>query len=172
MLNAPATVAVLLALPVALIGRSDRLGFIKEEVARIDQDRSLTVDSLDLAVASGVSLDGGGILMYYYRGNQLVKIMEQCFPSYGMTLTQYYFHNDTLMLIRDREDDHPLTPDSSGIDPTRLEKRFEASYYMWTAEEDLAREQYGTRVLSEGPCGTKEWEPTVQRLIDLAPRQR
>ena len=167
-----ATIAVLLALPVALKGQSDKLGFIRDEVARIDQDRSLTVDSLDLGVATGVWLDGGGTIIYYYRGARLVKIEEQCFPSYGMTLTQYYFHNDTLMLIRDREDDHPLTLDSAGIDPTRLEKRFEASYFMWTVEKDLAREQYGARVLSEGPRGIKEWEPTVQRLVSLAPRRR
>ncbi|MBL7954896.1 MAG: hypothetical protein JNJ91_07635 [Flavobacteriales bacterium] len=172
MLKAPATVVVLLALPVALMGQSDRLAFIREEVAQIDKDRTLNADSLDLGVATGVWLDGGGTITYHYRGDRLVKIEEQYFPSYGMTLTQYYFHNDTLMLIRDREDDHPLTPDSSGVDPTRLEKRFEASYYVWTLEQDLAREQHGTRVLSEGPCGTKEWAPTVQRLIGLAPRRR
>jgi len=166
------TIIALVLLPTIVVGQTNRLDFIKQQVASIDTDRSLTVDTVDLAVATGVWLDGGGAITYHYHGNRLVKIEEEYFPSYGRILTQYYFHEDTLMLVRDLEDNHPWLPDSSGVDPTRLVRQFEAAYYMWTVDEDVAREQTGVRVLSEGPCGNLEWEPTVQRLLDMAPRAK
>jgi hypothetical protein len=161
---------LLLVLPCMAFGRSSRLYFIQEHVASIDADSSLTIDTLDLA-AIGEWPDGGGAITYYYRGRHLVKIEEDHYPSYGRARTQYYFREDTLMLVRDREDHHPWLPDSTGLDRTRLVKQFEASYYMWTVEVDLARDQYGVRVLSEGPCGNLEWEPSVQHLIEQAPRR-
>jgi hypothetical protein len=161
-----------LLVPTAVAAQPGLLERIKQEVALIDQDTTLTVDELDVALAFGVHYDGGGLITYQYRGDRLVLIEEEVFPSYGRVLTQFYFHNDTLMLVRDREDDLPWLADSSAIDRTRLVKVFEVAYYMWTVDQDIEREQFGVRVLSEGPCGTLEWEPTVQRLVELAPRRQ
>jgi len=166
------TIALLLVLPSLAHAQVDRLTFIKQEVKAIDQDLTLEIDTLGLGTATGVYLDGGGEITYHYRDSRLVKIREDIFPSFGSTLTEYYFHNDTLMLIRDLEAHFPFLPDSTGLDHTRLVTKFEAHYYMWGVDEDVALEQTGVRVLSEGPCGNLEWEPTVERWIAIAPRQR
>lgn len=164
------TLAILLFCHVVVHAQSERLSFIKGQVQAINQDRTVVVDTLDLLETAAQPPDGGGEITYHYRQGRLVKIRSELFPSYGRYMTEYYFHNDTLMLVTERVD-HLFLSDSSGQDRTRLVNLFTAAYYLWTVDEEVGAERIGTRVLSEGVCGQKEWEPEVERLRSLAPRR-
>lgn len=154
-------------MPYVTQAQTDHLQMAMDQVALTDTDTTLAVDTLDLENAYGIALDGGGIITYHYRSDQLVLMQEEAFR----TLAQFYFHHDTLIFIRDREAHFVFTEDGVGIKQTRLETRFLSEEYFWTLDQPLHVVREGVRVLSEGPCGHLEWEPVLERLIRMAPRR-
>ena len=124
------TAIFLWLMPVWAFPQSNEVVWINKVVAQIEKDRSLLCVTVDASSIYGVDFDGGGEVLYCYLGKQLVKIREEIGLSWGRSSKEYYFHNDTIILCRVREELFPWTVDSSGMDHTRLFTSYEGAHYL------------------------------------------
>jgi hypothetical protein len=153
--------------PTALCAQPDQLERIKEVVFRIDTDTTLSVDTVEAATIYNVSLDGGGEVLYTYRGKELVKLSVGLGFSWGISTREYYFLNDTIILLREREELFPWNADSTGYDHTSLFMSYEATHYLWTWHIELEVKKQG----SPGWAGPPdEAEINLVRLLRFKPR--
>ena len=156
------TAILLWLMPVWAFPQSKEVVCINDAVAQIDRNPSLSCDSVEASSIYGVDFDGGGEVLYCYRGKKLVKIREEIGLSWGRSSTEYYFHNDTIMLFRVCEELFPWTVDSSGLDHTRLFTSYEGAHYLRTWRNELQVIERGVRAWS-GPHD--EAEMNLSRLL-------
>ncbi len=69
--------------------------------------------------------DGGQELTGFYNKGQLKKILYSVGLSYGMTTYEYYFSDNELLFVLERQDTYSQVKDSMG-----LEFVFEGRYYF------------------------------------------
>lgn len=155
-------VIILWLMPAWAFAQSTRVGQINIEVAHIDKDRTLSCDTLDASVIFKANFDGGGEVLYWYRGKELVKVREEIGLSWGRNTREYYFHNDTIMLFREREELFPWIADSSALDHSRLITGYEGTYYFWTWRNELLVNERGRR---SWPGPPDEAEIDLARLL-------
>ncbi len=118
----------------SLYGQKEEL--IKEislAVEKINTDSTYTVKILDndyFNKKSGEAPDGGQELSGYYKKGQIKKVVKTFGISCGHTIEQFYYENEQLIFVFVKQEVFPNASDSSRLDYTKLETKYEARYYF------------------------------------------
>ena len=103
---------------------------IQEEVQLIDNEKDYQIKTLNNEQFLGHMTDGGGQLIGYFKNGKISKIIERLGLSYGVKTYEYYFLNEKLILVSEKEEDFPDTNNTGTLDYTKVELAFEGHYYF------------------------------------------
>ena len=103
---------------------------IQEEVQLIDSEKNYQIKTLNNEQFLGHMTDGGGQLIGYFENKKISKIVERLGLSYGVKTYEYYFLNEQLILVIEKEEDFPDTNNTGTLDYTKVELVFEGHYYF------------------------------------------
>ena len=123
------TVAVMFFIPAMGQGIDDKIQIIKKRFTSINTDNAYSIVTLDNEEFLEQMTDGGGQLKGYLKGGGFSKIYENIGLSYCIQIREYYFWDNKLIFVFEKEDDFAL--DSLGtIDHTKTKAAFEGRYYF------------------------------------------
>jgi hypothetical protein len=74
--------------------------------------------------------DGGSELTGYFKNGQIKKIFEQIGISYCIRTFEYYFWDERLIFVYEKEEDFPFDEATGSLDFTKTELSFEGRYYF------------------------------------------
>jgi hypothetical protein len=103
---------------------------IQDKVELIDLEKNYETKVLNNEKFLDNMTDGGGQLTGYFKDGKIVKIVERLGLSYGVKTYEYYFANDELLLVKEKEEDFPDTENNGTLDYTKVELAFEGNYYF------------------------------------------
>jgi len=123
---------------ILLFGQSDeRIKVIRKLVEQINTDSVYHTKKLDneyFVTIKNEAADGGQELTGYYKNGEIKKIIYSVGISVCMRTFQYYFANNQLIFVFEKEEDNPEVKDSSGqfigFDYSKPEPAFEGRYYF------------------------------------------
>lgn len=110
--------------------QNDELESIKQAFWTINNDTALQRVTLQGDKFLGESVDGGGELVGYFKGDSIVKITEDVGLSFGVMKIEYYFKGGYLIFVYEKEKDFPYDDSTASFDYTRLSLVFEGKYYF------------------------------------------
>jgi hypothetical protein len=117
--------------------KDEKIKAIRKIVKSIDSDTNYTLKKLDneyFVNKKNEMTDGGQELTGYYKNGQIRKIIYGVGLSYGMKTFEYYFLENELIFVFEKQDTYLQLRDSSGeitgFDYTKLEPVFEGRYYF------------------------------------------
>lgn len=103
---------------------------IQEKIQSIDFEKNYDIKVLNNEKFVDHMTDGGGQLTGYFKDGKLVKVVERLGLSYGVITYEYYFSNEELLLVKEREEYFPDTENAGTLDYTKLELAFRGEYYF------------------------------------------
>ncbi|AGC78426.1 intein [Nonlabens dokdonensis] len=144
---------------------ANKLNQIKAKVEAIENNTSLTEHYFDWTKISGITLDGGGILRVWKDDNSEVhKIYRELGLSYGRTRLTIYLEKGVPIKIEEIEENFGRT--EQGMNYKELNEVFRVDIYVYDWEMDESKiERKGKRVMTETPCSTFDYEPTLKRAL-------
>lgn len=117
--------------------KDEEIKAIRRTVTSIDSDTNYTIKKLDndyFVHETNEAIDGGQELTGYYKNGQIRKIMYGVGLSYGTNKFEYYFLNNELIFVFEKQFTYLPLRDSSGnitgFDYTKLKSVFEGRYYF------------------------------------------
>jgi hypothetical protein len=120
-----------MAVPVLyLSGQDTKIQDIREKFQSINRDKNYTVLTLNNEEFLEQMTEGGGQLTGYFKGDSIYKIHERIGLSYCVLTTEYYFRNEHLIFVFEKEDVFPYIDSLATFDYTRTENTFEGRYYF------------------------------------------
>lgn len=99
-------------------------------VKQINQDKSLTIVTLENEEFLPHVTDGGGELIGYFKNGQIQKITRRIGLSYGIEMYEYYFTDEKLIFVYETLDGFLYTESSGKFDYTKTERNFVGRYYF------------------------------------------
>ena len=116
---------------------SEKIELINKTVETINSDTNYSIKKLDndyfVDVKNEVT-DGGQELTGFYKKEQIRKIIYAAGLSYGMTTYEYYFSDNELIFVFEKQDTYAQGKDSLGqfveSNYTKLEFAFKGHYYF------------------------------------------
>ncbi|MEO7121249.1 MAG: hypothetical protein ABIY62_09130 [Ginsengibacter sp.] len=110
---------------------------IRKKVEAINSDTNYSIKKLNndyfVDVKNEVA-DGGQELTGYYKKKQIKKIIYTVGISYVMTTYKYYFSDNKLLFVFEKQDTYAQIKDSlghsTGFNYSKLEFAFEGRYYF------------------------------------------
>jgi len=117
--------------------KEEKIKTIRKTVEKINTDTSYIVKKLDndyFVNQKNEATDGGQELTGYYKNGQVKKIIYVVGLSYGMTTYEYYYTDNQLLFVFQKQDTYAQVKDSlgqfTGYNYTKLEPAFEGRYYF------------------------------------------
>lgn len=95
----------------------------------IEQDKNYKTKILANEEFMKDMTDGGGELTGYFKDGKIDKIEERIVLSYGVIIYKYYFEDEKLIYIYNKEEYFPYIEETGGFDYNNLENGFEGNYY-------------------------------------------
>jgi hypothetical protein len=143
-------------------GQEKNLDQIDNKVKFIELDSTLVEKKFDWVEQTEITTDGGGILKVWRNEKQICKIVEEIGLSYGRIRTVIYLNDGIPIKIIETEEN--FGRENGEINYKELNEVFRAIIYVFDWENDQSKiERIGKRVLSDGPCSTFDYEPTIER---------
>jgi hypothetical protein len=109
---------------------SEKYPSLIDRVKEINQDKSLTIVTLENEEFLPQVTDGGGELTGYYKSGQIQKITRRIGLSYGVEIYEYYFTDGKLIFVYETLDGFPYVERSGKFDYTKTERNFIGRYYF------------------------------------------
>ena len=103
---------------------------IKKEIRIIDIDSSMQKGTLQNEEFLKDIPDGGGMMIAYFKNEQVRKIYVCVRLSYGTEIKEYYFMNNLLIFVYERFLSFLLYKAGNEFDYTRTETTFEGRYFF------------------------------------------
>lgn len=127
-----------LTLTTLLFGQTaERIAAVRKKVEAINTEKSYKIKKLDndyFVNVKNEATDGGQELSGYYNNGILKKIVYSVGLSYGMKTFEYFFSNDKLIFVFEKQDKFADVKDQSnqvtGLDHTKLESAYTGRYYF------------------------------------------
>lgn len=127
-----------LTLTTLLFGQTaERISAVRKKVEAINTEKSYQIKKLDndyFVNVKNESTDGGQELSGYYKNGKLKKIVYSVGLSYGMKTCEYFFSNDELIFVFEKQDQFADLKDKSnqvtGLDHTKLEPVYTGRFYF------------------------------------------
>jgi hypothetical protein len=135
---------------------TEKIKIIRATVERINRDSVYTIKTLDneYFLAHEGSTDNGQELSGYFKAGDLKKMIFRIGLSYAMRTTEYYFSDNQLIFVFEKEENYPELKDSLGefvgLDLSKLEPAFEGRYYFDKAKMTEAKITGKQRITDEG----------------------
>jgi hypothetical protein len=110
---------------------ADKIPAIRKTVEAINNDSGYQIRTRDndyFAEVKNEITDNGQELKGYYKNGRLKKMVYSLGLSVCMKTYEYYFLDNELIFVFEKEDDYPEKGD--GLDYSRLLNAFEARYYL------------------------------------------
>ncbi|MFA6023587.1 MAG: hypothetical protein WC781_05855 [Candidatus Pacearchaeota archaeon] len=122
---------------------------IQDKVQLIDSEKGYQVKILNNEQFLDQMTDGGGQLIGYLKDGKVVKIVEQLGLSYAVKTYRYYFSEDQLILVYEKDENFPYNETTQALNYTKLELAFEGRYFF-EKEKLIDTQTTGTKRFSEG----------------------
>lgn len=103
---------------------------IQEKTQVIDLENNYETKVLNNEKFLDHMTDGGGQLTGYFKDGKIAKIVERLGLSYGVITYVYYFSNEELILVKEKEEDFTDIENTGTLDYTKVELAFEGNYYF------------------------------------------
>ncbi len=129
---------------------TDKLLAVRTAVQAINNDSGYQIRMRDNDYFTDVkdeATDNGQELKGYYKNGVLKKMVYSLGLSVCMKTYEYYFSDNELIFVFEKEDDYP--PKGDGLDYSRLVNAFEARYYLDKGKV-FETKLKGTQRLDEG----------------------
>ena len=164
-----------LTLTTLLFGQTaERIAAVRKKVQTINTERSYQIKKLDndyFVNVKNEATDGGQELSGYYKNGKLKKIVYSVKLSYGMKIFEYFFSNDELIFVFEKQDQFEDIKDQSnqvtGLDHTKLESVYTGRFYFENSKL-FSIKQTGKEIFTKMDKKSKEAEllkdSTVFRL--------
>jgi len=123
---------------------------IKSSFQLINQDQTLKVIKLENEEFLQNVTDGGGILIGYFKNNDLCKIKLWIGLSYGVREFEYYLKNDLVSFIYEKENDFKYNSNTGTIEDNKPILAFEGRYYL-NKEKVIEVTTKGNKRFEENP---------------------
>lgn len=120
---------------------AERIATVRKKVETINTEKSYQIKKLDndyfVNVKNEVT-DGGQELFGYYKNGKLKKIVYRVGLSYGMKTLEYFFSDDALIFVFEKQNQFAALKDQSnqvtGLDHTKLKSVYTGRYYFENAK--------------------------------------
>jgi hypothetical protein len=109
---------------------SDKYPSLINRVKQINQDKSLTIVTLENEEFLPQGTDGGSEVTGYFKRGQIQKITRRIGLSYGIEIYEYYFTDEKLIFVYETLDGFPYVESSGKFDHTKTERNFIGRYYF------------------------------------------
>jgi hypothetical protein len=109
--------------------KDEKIKSIREKFQKINQDTSYRTKTLENEEFLDHMTDGGGDLTGYLKDKKIFKIFERVGVSYCVRTFEYYFWDEKLIFIYEKELDFKMN-DSTGFDYEKQTLAFEGRYYF------------------------------------------
>ncbi|KIA90516.1 hypothetical protein [Kaistella jeonii] len=127
-----------LTLTTLLFGQTaEKIAAVRKKVEAINTEKSYQVKKLDsdyFVNVNNETADGGQELSGYYKNGKLKKIIYSVGISYGMKTCEYFFSNDELIFVFEKQDQFAAINDQSnqgtGLDHTKLTSVYTGRFYF------------------------------------------
>lgn len=104
---------------------------IQNQVGQIDSIKDYQIKTLNNQQVLGEHItDGGAQLIGYYRDGKTSKIVEKLGLSFGVKTYEYYFFNNQLIFVHEKDENFPYDEKKDTFDYSKLESGFEGFYYF------------------------------------------
>jgi hypothetical protein len=158
------TLAILtIILPASVTGQNvnEKIRLIKSRFTSINQTSDYQVVSLSHEDFLENMTDGGGQLQGYFRKDEIQKIFESVGLSYCMQTKEYYFWDNKLIFVYEKEVSFKM--DSLGtLDHSKVGPVFEGRYYF--SDDKLISTQTKGRKLMDDSVALDSQTKEVQLL--------
>ena len=133
---------IFLTLTTLLFGQTaERIAVVRKKVEAINTEKSYHIKKLDndyFVNVKNEAADGGQELSGYYKNGKLKKIVYRVGLSYGMKTLEYFFSDDELIFVFEKQSQFAAIKDQSnqaiGLDQTKFESIYTGSYYFENAK--------------------------------------
>ncbi len=109
---------------------SDKYPSLIKRVKQINQDKSLTITTLENEAFLSQMTEGGGELTGFFKSGQIQKITRRIGLSYGVEIYEYYFTDGELIFVYETFDGFRHIERSREFDYTKTERNFVGRYYF------------------------------------------
>lgn len=120
---------------------AERIALVRKKVEAINTEKSYQTKNLDndyFVNLKNEATDGGQELSGYYKNGKLKKIVHSVGLSYGMKTLEYFFSDDALIFVFEKQSQFATLKDQSnqaiGLDQTKLESNYTGRYYFENAK--------------------------------------
>ena len=144
---------------------------ICKTVATINSDTIYSIKKLDndyFVEVKDEAADGGQELTGFYKQGKIKKMIYSVGLSYGMTTYTFYFLNDQIIFVLEKQDKFALVKDSigsaTGINYTKPEFAFEGHYYF-NKSKLFKSKKNGKELLVDEREGSKENKLLAQSKV-------
>ena len=127
-----------LTLTTLLFGQTaERIAAVRKKVEAINTEKSYQIKKIDnnyFVKVKNEATDGGQELSGYYKNGKIKKIVYSVGLSYGMKTSEYFFSNDELVFVLEKQDQFADIKDQSNqvteLDYTKLEPVYTGRFYF------------------------------------------
>ena len=120
---------------------AEKIATVRKKVETINTEKSYQIKKLDndyfVNVKNEVT-DGGQELSGYYKNGKLKKLVYSIGLSYGMKTLEYFFSDDALIFVFEKQSQFAAIKDQSnqvtGLYQTKLESVYTGRYYFENAK--------------------------------------
>lgn len=116
---------------------AERIATVRQKVEAINTEKSYKIKKLDndyFVSINNDAPDGGQELSGFYKNGKLHKIVYSVGLSYGMKTSEYFFSDDELIFVFEKQDQFANIKDQSnqviGLDHTKLKSVYSGRYYF------------------------------------------
>lgn len=154
-----------LALTTLLFGQTaQRIAVVRKKVEVINTEKSYQIKKLDndyFVSVKNEATDGGQELSGYYKNGKLKKIVYRVGLSYGKKTSEYFFSDDELIFVFEKQDQFADIKDQSnqvtGLDHTKLESVYTGRFYFENSKL-FSIKQTGKEIFTKMDKKSKEAE--------------
>ena len=141
-----------------------RIAAVRKKVETINTEKSYQIKKLDndyFVNVKNESTDGGQELSGYYKNGKVKKIVYSVGLSYGLKTCEYFFSNDELIFVLEKQDQFADTKDQSnqvtGLDHKKLESVYTGRFYFENSKL-FSIKQTGKEIFNKMDQKSKEAE--------------
>lgn len=143
---------------------AERISTVRKKVEAINTEKSYQTKKLHndyfVNVKNEVT-DGGQELSGYYKNGKLKKIVYSVGLSYGIKTCEYFFSNDQLIFVYEKQDQFAAIKDQSnqvtGLDHTKLQSVYTGRFYFENSKL-FSIKQTGKEIFTKMDRKSKEAE--------------
>ncbi|KEY19290.1 hypothetical protein [Kaistella antarctica] len=143
---------------------AERIAAVRKKVEAINTEKSYQIKKLDndyFVNVKNEATDGGQELSGYYKNGKLKKIVYSVGLSYGLKTSEYFFSDDELIFVFEKQDQFAAIKDKSnqvtGLNHTKPEPVYTARFYFENSKL-FSIKQTGKEIFTKMDKKSKEAE--------------